>query len=256
MNTESFDIQNKLYYDNTNHREEVLKLNKIIAFTEIPSTNDYIKEHFVELDDQTIIVSRTQTRGRGRLDHSWESPDGNLYMSLLLKKGINRDDIFNQLMKISLAITSLLESYGIEASIKYPNDILVNKKKIAGILIESKGSDKLEYLIIGVGLNVNQIDFGDLEYKATSINRECGKTLSIEQVMKDLNELYNTIRSSREWYIKKSIVIGKNILYKNILYKVLNIDENGSLVLKNGAEIISPSINEINLEEIYDEVNN
>lgn len=225
--------------------------NKVISFDEIDSTNTYLKEHFSELNHGTIVTSKIQTHGRGRSDHSWISNEGNLYFSYLLKKDIRIDSIFAELQKISVTVVNVLKAAGIDAMIKYPNDILVGKKKIAGILIESKSSTKLDYVIVGVGLNVNQVDFQELSHKATSIKIENDNEYNINNILRMIIETYNSDSVTFQDYIRLSYVIGRKISYNNKKMVVNGILEDGRLVLED-EELIYVSFNEISLEEIYE----
>jgi len=123
-------------------------------------------------------------------------------------------------------------------------------------LIESKGNSSLEYLIIGVGLNVNQIDFGTLQSKATSMKLERGKAYTIKQVLKDFIDIYSKIEPNLEEYVKHSIIIGKTITLNKEVYVVNGITVNGSLILKQNETTIEMKLNEISFEEIYNEFNN
>ena len=134
-------------------------MNKI-HFKEIDSTNTWLKENYRTLEDMTSVSARLQTAGRGRRGRSWESQEGNLYLSLLLKdeKCLRHVDAISTVS--AYLILKVLEGYGIkDLGIKWPNDIYVKDEKICGILLESVSTDRLECLIIGIGLNVNQKEF-------------------------------------------------------------------------------------------------
>jgi BirA family biotin operon repressor/biotin-[acetyl-CoA-carboxylase] ligase len=153
-------------------------------------------------------------------------------------------------MNASVSVIRLLQKYNIEATIKYPNDILVNGRKICGILIENKGLDKLDYVIVGIGLNINQVDFEELAISATSMSIETSFEYNVDGVIRDFirildeqkNDLYNE-------YLTSSMVIGKTISYKNELYKIETIMNNGSLLLEGKVEVV---LNEISLKELYE----
>lgn len=132
----------------------------VIEFDTIDSTNKYLKTNYQNLPNYTIVKTKFQTGGLGQFGREWESTnDENLLFSLLIKKDLPffvRDA--NPI--IVSAILNLLDDFSIEGKYKYPNDILVGNKKIAGILIETKYEEKqLEYMIIGIGVNVNQMNF-------------------------------------------------------------------------------------------------
>ena len=228
-----------------------MQKNDVIYFDTIDSTNTYLKKHYKEVNHGVVVTSTVQTKGRGRSDHTWRSEKGNLYFSYLLKDKLSHQLIFQELMKVSVTICRVLKELGIKASIKYPNDILVNQKKIAGILIETKSDGELEYIITGVGLNVNQVDFNDLSHKATSLHIENEKTYLINNILKMIIDTYNTQPVTFDDYIKLSYVIGRKIRYNSKIMVVNGITEDGRLILEDD-EIIYVSVNEITLEEIYE----
>ena len=131
---------------------------EIIELDEIDSTNDELRRmaekgarHF------TIVSAKKQTRGKGRYSRTWDSPEGNLYLSVLIKNA-KFENAYQLSFVAGLAaldmIQTLLPTHNIQ--LKWPNDVLADGKKVAGILLESASSQsgKLEYLIVGFGVNV------------------------------------------------------------------------------------------------------
>lgn len=153
---------------------------KHIHFDIIDSTNKYLKENYKTLEHLTIVTANYQTHGRGQFDRIWDSNQGeNLICSILLKEKSSFDSIKTKL-NIVKYIKSILQTYNIQSSFKIPNDIYVNERKIAGILIESEViQDDIQYVVIGIGLNVNQRMFGN--YPATSIASETTKEIDLVQ---------------------------------------------------------------------------
>lgn len=127
------------------------------------STNDCLNRMIINdnPEEGTVILAGFQKTGRGRGENRWHSASGqNITMSLLLNPGIEAKKFFYLTELISLSIIDFLFSYQIEASIKWPNDIYVGNKKIAGILIENKIiSDQIAKCIAGIGMNINETDF-------------------------------------------------------------------------------------------------
>lgn len=133
---------------------------KILAFDILDSTNLYLKNHYQELASHTVVVAKYQTSGYGRYKRFWEASLGdNLLFSLILKEKIALS--INELSDLIVnSIISTLKEFSINVYFLYPNDIYANGKKIAGILIETKYfGKKLLYIIVGIGLNVNQEQF-------------------------------------------------------------------------------------------------
>jgi BirA family transcriptional regulator, biotin operon repressor / biotin---[acetyl-CoA-carboxylase] ligase len=157
----------------------------IKVFEVIDSTNTYMKQHYHDLPHQSVVRANFQLTGRGQFDRTWESKSGeNILASILFKEAMPFDSRSINPIIVS-ALLSLLNEYGIQAHFKDPNDIYVGQKKICGILIETKyDHNALKYMIIGIGLNVNQTDFK--EEKATSIKQ-------IMQTQIDLNELFKRL---------------------------------------------------------------
>ena len=158
----------------------------LLHFKEIDSTNNYLKNSYQLLSDFTFASTDYQSRGKGRNDRVWFSEPGeNLMFSFLIKN--------EELMKKSTILSILtgvevareIEKYGIDnVSIKWPNDVLINDKKVCGILLEGQIPN---YLVIGVGLNVNQKAFPDgLRRPATSLSLELENDVSIDELKERL----------------------------------------------------------------------
>lgn len=151
----------------------------------VDSTNTYVRDHVQLLPHRSALRTRFQTRGRGQFERSWESnPDENILCSLLLKNvPLGSIEVIRGWIRHTLM--EWLRSLGIEATFKLPNDILVNYQKLIGILVETRQSDDLfHWVIIGLGINVNQLVF-DIP-TATSLRRITSQSF-------DLNWLYHDI---------------------------------------------------------------
>jgi len=227
---------------------------KILKFKVIESTNNFLKINQNSLEHGTIVQSNTQTHGRGRNNHTWMSENGNLYFSILLKEGINRFLIFDNLVKTSVAIIRLLREFNIKGRIKYPNDILVEDKKICGILTESYGSLDIQYLVIGI--NINQQDFKSLRNKATSFKIENNKEYLLEEVLDKFINHYNKLESEDyelvfKEYITSSMVVGKKILLDSKQFLIKGIHKNGNLILEHESSIEYRTPNEISFDQLY-----
>ena len=135
---------------------------KLFVYGEVGSTNDVLARLFREgaAGDGTVVIADSQTAGRGRLGRKWASPGGrNLYLSVLFRPDAPARAAAVFTFLGSLALESVFSDYGVGVSIKWPNDILAGGKKMAGVLAEmgcSRG--KVDYLIMGVGVNLNLSD--------------------------------------------------------------------------------------------------
>ena len=159
---------------------------QVIHFDEIDSTNNYLKNSYKLLDNFTFVTADYQHQGKGRNDRVWSSNKSeNLMFSLLIKDPslLKRYSALSILSAVEVA--KLLEAHNFkDVSIKWPNDVLIGDKKVCGILLEGQ---ILEYLVIGVGLNVNQKDFPtNLRRPATSLSLEAKKDFDINALEKTL----------------------------------------------------------------------
>ncbi len=156
----------------------------IERFAQLGSTNDYLKARAQSgAPEGTVIIAKEQTAGKGRLGRSWTSPQGGAWFSLLLRPPIPLEQAgcISVLIAVSLA-KALREHWGIPVGVKWPNDLYVRDKKLGGILIElSSYSDKIEWLIAGIGVNVNNEPPIQTRVPATSLARELGKAINLEE---------------------------------------------------------------------------
>lgn len=163
-----------------------------VHIDEIDSTNHELKRKAVHqfIPNGTLLTASFQTTGKGQMGAIWESQKGkNLLATYYLEMDLELVDAFSLNMIMSLAVKETIESFVNDVvEIKWPNDIIIKGKKIAGILIETKlvnGIIKAAYL--GVGLNVNQTIFNTFKRLATSIKKETGLSLDIEILIQKLN---------------------------------------------------------------------
>lgn len=164
--------------------------NRIIKLDEVASTNSYAHNLAVEtnLIEGLIVLAKNQTEGKGQRGNIWQvEPGKNLTFSLVLKPNLAVNEQFMLSKVVALGIADFLTSLNLEqVNIKWPNDIWVNNKKIAGILIENTlKSNKISTSIVGVGLNVNQQVFNS-NLNATSLQNELCINFDIETLLNDL----------------------------------------------------------------------
>ena len=142
----------------------------------------------------TIVVAEEQTDGRGRRGRCWQAPaDSNIYFSMVLRPGVatDRASMLTLVMAMSV-VRAVREQCGLKAEIKWPNDIVVNKKKVCGILTEMTLEGRsIEYVIVGVGINVNQQEFPEaIRGTASSLFNESGTTVSREKLLQKVMEFF------------------------------------------------------------------
>ena len=142
----------------------------------------------------TLVVAEEQTDARGRRGRNWQAPAGsNLYFSLVLRPNFPAEhaSMLTLVMAVSVA-RAVREQCGLKAEIKWPNDIVVNKRKVCGILTEmTMEARAIGYVIVGVGINVNQKEFPeDIRETATSLSCESGKVFSREELLQRIMEFF------------------------------------------------------------------
>lgn len=214
---------------------------KLIRVPIINSTNDFLKENWNNFPHGTVIVADVQTAGRGRFNRTWHSPEGGLWFSILFKPRKNfKPNFYAKLCAVSIIRT--LKKLKIDARLKWPNDIYINGKKLAGILTETIfEGEKPVAVIVGIGMNVNNDIPEELKERATSLklltNNE-HKKLSI------LSMILSQINKALKIYLKKPEALTR--VWKNLL-----IQKEGQLIyVRINDEIIKGEISAINEDSI------
>ena len=179
---------------------------KPIKLDSIDSTNNYTlrMKEILPFKEGLVVTANYQTGGNGERGKSWESSIGdNLLISVVIEPNIPTKDQFLLSKCVALALYDLLNLYTDDVSVKWPNDILVGKQKIAGILIQNilKGN-KITHSIIGIGVNVNQTKFKTYSPQATSLKLLLNKTFDIsiiqEELLKCLAERIKQLRNGAD----------------------------------------------------------
>src|ERR1700733_6540894 len=157
----------------------------LLEFDTLPSTNELAREMAVQgAVEGTTILAREQTAGRGRLGRTWTSAAGEgLYVSIILRPKVQprRFSIMTLASAVAVAET-LISEFAVTPDIKWPNDVLVSDRKVCGILLETATEgDKLEYAILGIGVNLGQPDFpDDIRESSTSLLLETRRLIGAE----------------------------------------------------------------------------
>lgn len=198
--------------------------------------------------ENEIILAKTQTAGKGRKDRNWVSPQGNLYFSLVLKPKIAIEKIhqisFLAICALQIVVEKLVEK-NVEVKNKWPNDLLINNKKCAGILLQSKLNEKnCEFVILGIGLNLvsspdNVIfEAGNLK----EFNVETSPNQMLEKFLDEFEKIYQnyldfSFKNIRNLWLKNAYKLGEEILIKLDEKEIKGIfedlDEDGNLILEN-----------------------
>lgn len=237
---------------------KVFGQNQYFYYREVDSTNNRARVLASEgYPEGTIVVAETQTAGRGRRGRSWYSPDSQgIYVSLILRPTLPLKEISRISLLAAVAVAETLETeLNLPARIKWPNDILVNSKKICGILSEAvTDTDGIEYVVIGIGININnqEQEFpGDFRTAATSARAEYERACSRVQVLRGLlasferhylNLLNGNFTQTLEKGRSLSMVIGQKLRLDTINGFVegqaIDIDDNGFLLVRDQSGII------------------
>lgn len=199
---------------------------KQIHFEVIDSTNAYIKNNYQNLENLTFVSSDYQTQGKGRSNRKWEADKNNLLFSLLLK-----DSRYFELTNIisilsAYTILQVLQDYSLaDVSIKWPNDVYVGGKKICGILLEAKSTNAIECLIVGVGVNVNQVNFNE-EYNATSIKNILNKDIDINKLKNDIyQKMIGNLDKLLQGYDYYQEIVKYDYLKNKSVYALVNAEK-------------------------------
>ena len=151
---------------------------RVIWYDSIDSTNAEAMRRAEELENLTVIAAREQTAGRGQRGNTWSSAPGeNLTFTVLLKGNFTSEDLVRLNMAAAVAVRNFLRAEGLEAVIKWPNDIYVGKRKICGMLIENRlGPSGSSVSAVGIGINLNQTEFPASLPNPTSLKLLTGRT--------------------------------------------------------------------------------
>jgi len=229
----------------------------LVTFDSVASTNDEARKLAGQGEentpDGTLIWAREQTAGRGRRGRTWVSPRGNLYLSLILRPEVPTRDAAQLSFVAALALYDALGNIsepGHQIHLKWPNDLLLQEKKVAGLLLESEGSagDHPDWVIVGLGLNVEHFP-NDAEFPATSLRAEHWSSTvedSLEAFARSfigwanrwVEEGFAPIR--RTW-LQRAMGIGEPIevrLAGETLHGIFkDMDDDGALVLDQEGEV-------------------
>lgn len=237
---------------------------EFLYLDEVDSTNLYGKKNIDTLADKTVISAKRQLSGRGRLNRVWlDLGEGNLFVSVVLKPSLKFDEKFANLTQyLSVILCKTLEQYGLQPEIKWPNDVLINGKKVAGILSETVMQGQIfKGLVLGFGINISagERDVEQVTDKAvTSVSLEFGKQVDGKIFLNDLLNLffrdYNKFLESGFEFIKHDYIKRVNFLEKELCVKVFNdtkcgvakgINDNGALILEKNNEKFVLTIGDI-----------
>lgn len=242
------------YQNISNKLETKIMGNNIVHFETIDSTNNYAKKVASQELEGTVIISEEQTKGKGRIGRPWHSKSKEgIWMSIILKPNMIPQKAPFITLIAGASIVKALNDIGVETTIKWPNDIIINNKKIAGILTElSAEIERINYIVLGIGINVKTMEFSqEISEIATSLYKE-GHTISrvdtIRKILKEFEYLYlkyineGSKEETLDIYRQYSSIIGKDVYLikdeEKELVRCLDINREGNLVVQTKDNII------------------
>lgn len=238
----------------------------LLYFEQLESSNTYLKAEAEKenLPTGTVVLTEYQTNGRGRLDRVWLSnPAENLTFSLLLRPNAITPKNLNLLsLGAAVVVAETVENFLLmKCDLKWPNDVLLNKKKVCGILAESTFTgNKFQYLVLGIGLNVNQNEFaGKHAIPPTSLKLEAGQLLERERLMSallnGLERMIHQLDEDPKLIVKKwknnCSKLGEILTIVNgpasFTGRFEDVDDDGSLVLLEDGKIRKYAFGEVRI---------
>jgi len=227
---------------------------KVVYHETVTSTMDEAFSLGLEgAPEGTIICAESQTKGRGRLGRSWVSPKGKgLYFSLILRPKLPPSEVASLTLLCAVAACEAIKNLtGVNVQIKWPNDLLVRNKKLAGILTEMNAeTDKVKFVIVGFGINVNSTK-SSLPDVGTSLKNETNKTVSrvklIHEILESIEKWYSLFNKKglkpviTRWK-ELSLTLGKRVRVSDpggkIEGEAINIDEDGGLLIREDSGLV------------------
>lgn len=242
---------------------------EIVIMKTVDSTNEELKRRAQNnAENGLIVISCDQTAGKGRLGRRWSSNEGGVYFSILLRPELPPSDVSGITLAAGLGVCLAIRKVtGLEAMIKWPNDVIIGNKKICGILTEMTAqTDMVDYVVIGIGINVLNNRFPEeISKKATSLKIETGEEIDLSLFMHEIiamldkticSYLFGISQEDMQLYKSMCATIGREVgLTRNgegLSGKAVDITADGELVvkLKNGKKITVNS-GEVTVQGIY-----
>lgn len=235
----------------------------IYLYNETDSTNTRAKENS-HLPCGSVFIAEYQTSGKGSKGRIWSSPDGeNIYISILLKPSIPPLEASKITLVTGLAVC---KSIGLDTKIKWPNDIITGGKKLCGILSEmSSDTDTINYIVCGIGINVNTAKFDDeLTDKATSLflqtEKKHDRNTLIAKLLNEFEYYYteflnNGMKFLLNEYKNNCITLGRDVkvIYNNdtLIAKAVDINDDGSLKVETANGTLNVTHGDVSVRGIY-----
>ncbi len=218
---------------------------KYLYFDSLTSTMDHSFQLGIDGEPEgTLVCAERQTRGRGRMERVWESPKHKgIYMSLILRPKLSPADVAKITLFAAVGVCEALkDSTGLDVQIKWPNDLLIDGKKVAGILTElSAEMDCVRFVVVGIGINVNNTP-RSLPEGATSLRVESGEVQArvkiVQAMMLSLERWYEALSVNGfgpiiDRWRELSLTLGKSVSVGDVRGTAVDLDEHGGLIIRD-----------------------
>jgi len=218
-------------------------------FKETESTNIIAREIASSVGEGTIVIAESQTAGRGRMGRKWISPEGGIWLSIILKPRMEPVYAPRITLMAGVSVAKTMQGFGLPAKIKWPNDILINGKKVCGILTEIGAEvDIIDYLVVGIGIDAN-VDTGtfpeEFRDNSTSLEKEMGHKINrvefVQKLLEEFDALYTEFQKDEfphileEWR-NMSATIGQWVKItaqaRTIYGEAIGVDNEGALIVE------------------------
>ena len=221
---------------------------RVISFDKIPSTQTYAHNMIADGHgaDHIAVLADAQSAGRGRYKRTWISHHGNLYVSFVYTCE-ERDA--RLAYSVGVAIAETLISFGVVPTIKWPNDILIDGKKVSGTLIEYSG----RFVIVGIGINIKTNPTVKASYSTTKLDNYTNVTRDelLNKLMRNLDKWRNAeFTDVRARWTELASGLNRTVKYRGEVVELIGINENGALVLRRGTEYLLVYGDEITMDTI------
>lgn len=229
----------------------------ILRFDSLSSSNDYLLASYPSLSNGTIVLAKRQTAGKGRLGRSWQSDEGSLTFSLLLKGEMASRPPSDLSLMTAAALLRTIDQYGQKALLKWPNDIYLNDKKCAGILLEGVYKDRQEAIVIGIGINIASSPSLKLLPNAISLEEVISNGIDKEELLRNFlsffdrhleGQEYLSLIREGDYLFEKGVSL--NYYGENLEGVAKGISDEGALLLTtNEGKTISVTSGEASLHQ-------
>ncbi|MFB6105701.1 MAG: biotin--[acetyl-CoA-carboxylase] ligase [Halobacteriaceae archaeon] len=207
----------------------------------LPSTNDRARELAAAGESDVVVLADEQTGGRGRLDRAWDSPPGGVWLSFVLRPTLPPARAPLLTLAAAVAVARAAREAGVDARIKWPNDVVVDDAKLAGVLTEMEGeADRVSWVVVGVGVNAD-VDPAALPPAATSLAAEAGavdRRVFVQRLLETFHEVRADPDAVLDAWRDHAATLGRAVRVETaggvVSGEAVDVDASGALVVDTG----------------------